>query len=871
MAVLPKTYLNGCLGLSPSAQIHWTRSLLAGLALGILLLFPVEIKAGQATIVFQTGRNGYTGASDDGTEGRLKLMDDRKSSDPKYPSPDYRHVIRFADLEKVIPAGQATIVSATLSLRYYDEWWSVNIYHVALHRSLDGTLDHIDPTAEDIAVIYGDRFKEGEKTPRPSWIKWKLRPETVADWLKNRDLNQGLVLRVAERDSSRGDKGNYGIKFRSCGFGNTDDRPRLEITYRFTGNLPPYRPVWEGRFRDATIGREHILRWRVLSPADPNGDAVAFDLDFRPPEGAWTPLARNAQGSEYDWNTTNFPIGDGCRIRIRGRDTHDTTSAWVEADGSFRLVRDEVPYQVGVATSLEKIRRDVPFQGKFGRALRVEMARNESEGAQLIVAQVNRDLRGLTVETSDLRSAGGVIAGTNVSVRQVGYVNTTSPSKYSVSYVGQWPDPLLELPRVDVPAGRVQPLWVSIHAPPETPPGEYRGTLIVKAENAPSVTVDLRATIWDFTLPTPGRFRAMVVDGGRSRPFLDRLLASRLSPAYVMVGWSWDKPQEPVRFENGQWDFSAADQMGEYCFARGMNIFTLARFPKLGKFGFPESYPADYGKRFSNFLAAYAGHLRDRGWLKLGHVYNIDEAPARQWPACRTNFELVKSAAPGVPVMQCLNEPKGVAALAGFADIWDVYIGQYHRSGVAERRRAGDHVIWAVCCYPSSHPNLFIDYPAMDARIIGWLSWKMGVGGFEYWSASSWGRNLKQLGPHPFLTRVETGWQANTFGDYNGDGYLVYPGANGAVLSSIRLENLRDGIEDYEMLALLADSVTRAKADGQGVEAAEKFPGIEEAVCREDLTYTREPQTLLAARRRVAECLEQLARASAQAAVRAPQ
>jgi hypothetical protein len=147
---------------------------------------------------------------------------------------------------------------------------------------------------------------------------------------------------------------------------------------------------------------------------------------------------------------------------------------------------------------------------------------------------------------------------------------------------------------------------------------------------------------------------------------------------------------------------------------------------------------------------------------------------------------------------------------------------------------------------------------AGDARIIGWLSWKMRVSGFEYWSANSWGQNLRKPDEKPFLAQIETNWKANTFGEYNGDGYLVYPGPDGSVLSSIRLENLRHGIEDYEMLALLRDCVTRAKANGTDVEAAEKLLAIDDTICRSDLTYTSNPQTLLTARRRVAECLQRL-------------
>lgn len=37
----------------------------------------------------------------------------------------------------------------------------------------------------------------------------------------------------------------------------------------------------------------------------------------------------------------------------------------------------------------------------------------------------------------------------------------------------------------------------------------------------------------------------------------------------------------------------------------------------------------------------------------------------------------------------------------------------------------------------------------------------------------------------------------------NGMGNYVYPGKDGRILPSLRLENLRDGVEDYEYLVLL--------------------------------------------------------------------
>jgi hypothetical protein len=128
--------------------------------------------------------------------------------------------------------------------------------------------------------------------------------------------------------------------------------------------------------------------------------------------------------------------------------------------------------------------------------------------------------------------------------------------------------------------------------------------------------------------------------------------------------------------------------------------------------------------------------------------------------------------------------------------------------------------------------------------MVGWLSWKAGVSGFEYWSASSWGENPKRL-TKGYLDEIESDWQANTFGKYNGDGYLIYPGPEGKLLSSIRLENLRDGFQDWELLAML-------KARG-GPHAAEllRLDGL----CQDDMSFTNDPEALLARRHQVLAAL----------------
>ncbi|MBC8443459.1 DUF4091 domain-containing protein, partial [PVC group bacterium] len=100
----------------------------------------------------------------------------------------------------------------------------------------------------------------------------------------------------------------------------------------------------------------------------------------------------------------------------------------------------------------------------------------------------------------------------------------------------------------------------------------------------------------------------------------------------------------------------------------------------------------------------------------------------------------------------------------------------------------------------------------------------------------------------------------------NGDGLLVYPGPNLTPYSSIRLEVIRDGIEDYEYLALLtrtlaaAKALPRAKQPPQAlIEEAEALCVVPEHISRNMSVYTNCPEDIFARRRQVADMVERLA------------
>ena len=129
----------------------------------------------------------------------------------------------------------------------------------------------------------------------------------------------------------------------------------------------------------------------------------------------------------------------------------------------------------------------------------------------------------------------------------------------------------------------------------------------------------------------------------------------------------------------------------------------------------------------------------------------------------------------------------------------------FDEDGFAERawtRQAnGDKLWWYVCCGPSpktDYCNLFTQQEGIKHRVLFWQQKQYNVTGLLYWSTSYW----SDVGGDPWTSAWTTPWTGvDTFGDGSllYDGYHV--GVNGPV-SSLRLEAVANGIEDYEYLTM---------------------------------------------------------------------
>ena len=104
-----------------------------------------------------------------------------------------------------------------------------------------------------------------------------------------------------------------------------------------------------------------------------------------------------------------------------------------------------------------------------------------------------------TVEWTGLTGPGGrKIPPEHLDVRVVRYAKVPSARGPEVVPI------LLEsMFRKTVPAGRVQPFWITYHVPEGTEPGTYEGKVMIHLDNEVKLTVPLALTVYGFALVEP--------------------------------------------------------------------------------------------------------------------------------------------------------------------------------------------------------------------------------------------------------------------------------------------------------------------------------------------------------------------------------
>jgi hypothetical protein len=282
---------------------------------------------------------------------------------------------------------------------------------------------------------------------------------------------------------------------------------------------------------------------------------------------------------------------------------------------------------------------------------------------------------------------------------------------------------------------------------------------------------------------------------------------------------------EPV-FDWAAWDAAMARAFTNYHFntfvihVEGLGGGTFQGRSEPAFLGYPESAP-EYDVLLGKYLKGIEAHLREKGWLDKAYVYWFDEPEPKDYAYVASGFAKLKKHAPGLRRMLTEQVEK---ELAGGPNLWVPLTPHINAAGTEERRAAGDQFWWYVCCGPTApYATEFIDKPGTELRVWLWQTWAERVTGVLIWETVYWTSGTaypdRQNPQNPYLDPMS--WVGDgslapgtkrAWG--NGDGRFLYPppaAADGkpaapvldGPVDSVRLEMLRDGLEDYEYFAAL--------------------------------------------------------------------
>ncbi len=382
------------------------------------------------------------------------------------------------------------------------------------------------------------------------------------------------------------------------------------------------------------------------------------------------------------------------------------------------------------------------------------------------------------------------------------------------------------------------------------------------------ISVTLRPALWAEDGSTTGQVffdDVSLLDLENNKELLPDGDFEKASAApHPLFDWTaWDKAMERAINEFGFTIFRLAPQ------GLGSGTFASRDEPELA--GFSENTP-EYQAALREYLGGIEAHLKAKGWLEKAFVYWFDEPDPKDYAFVMNGFKKLKDYAPGLRRMLTEQPEK---ELLGGPNLWCPVSSEWKEKDAQARMKSGDKFWWYVCTVPKApYATEFIDHPGSEMRVWLWQTWQRGVSGILVWESSYWtsGAAYPDALQNPYADPMSwvSGYGTKTgtkIGWGNGDGRFFYPPENynktaapiiAGPVDSIRWEMLRDGIEDYEYLAILKRALQNKNLAPQRRAELEKLLAVPESITKDATTFTRDPAPIEARRAEIAQSIAAL-------------
>ena len=476
------------------------------------------------------------------------------------------------------------------------------------------------------------------------------------------------------------------------------------------------------------------------------------------------------------------------------------------------------------------------------------------------------------------------------------YVHVTRPTTDLHASAGYYPDPLV--PRsfdkaMSVP-GSTTSFYLLTHVPYGTPPGIYAATLHVQnGSEVVDLPVSLRVRGFGWTRIS-ARSAWPVNAGAISRSlegsgvhfagqakrqilqsFFRTMLEHGITPSITQA---WPDVTSSGHVAASSYASSLAPLLDD----DGLAIQDT-QLPWINWFPWNQSRYTPGSARLETYLTELCRVYKQNGWEKKAYAYIVDEPDGAAGERKAEKYARVLHRASAKSGFRCrfllTDEPRpkslgGIKTANAFlfddVDIWvPRYIYFFGRvPALRDRQRHGDEIWWYTYAnhFIGRTPNYVIEKPFTDERVWGWLMYQWKVDGLLNWGINRWGLATTGDGWRDPYKKPLSCLKRDGRGS-NGETCLLYPGyypryglndPYAPPVSSLRLEALRDGLEEREYLKLAAQTGTGSAAFVRDVvKQVTWYPySIRQGNIFDFPKYTKSTSAFAAARRQLAERIE---------------
>jgi len=532
------------------------------------------------------------------------------------------------------------------------------------------------------------------------------------------------------------------------------------------------------------------------------------------------------------------------------------------------------------ASDLERI-----FEDGYGATehradnLSLSGLRGETLSAQCVLL-AHEDVDGLSLSVGPLQQTqgAGVIPADNIRWNFVGsiFIEKNSPNRPFAGLLrpapAWFPDVLTDERTCSVKRGMRKAVYLTVRIPAEAPPGDYQ-TILTATAGGTSATLPLALQVYPLSLPAERHLE--VTEWFSTSEFkkhhqLDAYGSERFYQLLGAYARNMAEHRQNVfrvgletidsrRAADGklEFDFSRFDRQAQVFWDTGhMDALETGFIARFGQGGWSsrdillDGFPVEDadgrrasvpGKEFlPQFLPAFVGHLRAKGWLEKALFHICDEPSDHNVMAWRAASDFLHGLAPELRRIDAIETPHCLGALEVWAPKLD-HLATWHQAYEQAQRQGNELWFYTVGIFQGgSLLNKTVDVPLIETRLMHWLNYRYNLRGYLHWGFNEW-----------------TDDPINHPGEHRGDGWHVYPKPDG-LLDSLRWEQMRNGLQDYECLWLLESKTAELRATlparvAPFINPRQRGLEIASTVVADYYEHTRDPAQLYEARRQVIE------------------